>query len=258
MGALLYGDPRHDTLIVDHCKLLAAARLARSLSRTWATVLPEMRRIIGEQGYDAGQKFFLDTARKQGWGGHLVWTDPFHPGFFLNIDQPQDGADHQLCPRRKLRDGRSLGAVAHATQGDFTRRMFVSKTDNVIVVTTTGPKGRVSLNVTMQQVANDLIASTVTHGDGLITCHNVYVKGKGGYDGAVRVVADGGTQTSDGHSVSVTGANSVTLIMRIQPWKTPLADSQAWPYSPAEPRLRPPRPDRPACTEPRPPITRAG
>ena len=35
--------------------------------------------------------------------------------------------------------------------------MFVSKPDNVIVVTTTGPQGKVSLNVTMQHVDNDLI-----------------------------------------------------------------------------------------------------
>lgn len=113
--------------------------------------------------------------------------------------------------------------------------MFVSKPDNVIVVTTTGPKGKVSLSAAMQKVDNALIESTVVHQMGLITCHNVYVHGKGGYDGAVRVVTEGGTQTSDGQSVSVTGANSVTLILRLLPWKTPLPGSQAWPTSPDNP-----------------------
>ena len=65
MGALLYGDPRHDTLVVDHCKLWLPLG-SREVMPDMVPVLPEMRRIIGEQGYQAGQNFFLDTARKQG------------------------------------------------------------------------------------------------------------------------------------------------------------------------------------------------
>ncbi len=234
MGALLYGGPRHDTLIANHCKLWLPAG-SREILPDMGDVLPEMRKIIGEQGYDAGQKFFLDTARKQGWGGSLVWTDAFHPGFFLNIDQPGDGPITNYARVENFATG-EVWTQWHTDAGDFQRRLFVSKPDNVIVVTTIGPPGKVSCRVTMQHVANDLIQSEVVHAQGMIACHNVYVKGKGGYDGAVRVIAAGGTQTSDGKSVSVADANSVTLILRIQPWKTPLTDgSQAWPYSPQNP-----------------------
>lgn len=65
MGALLYGDPRRDTLIADHCKLWLPAG-SREILPDMGPVLPEMRRIIGAQGYRAGQDFFLATARKQG------------------------------------------------------------------------------------------------------------------------------------------------------------------------------------------------
>lgn len=233
MGALLYGDPRHDTLIADHCKLWLPAG-SHEVLPDMGPVLPEMRRIIGTSGYDAGQKFFLDTARKQGWGGHLVWTDAFHPGFFLKIEQPETGAITDYARIEDFATG-EVWARWHTDAGDFARHLFVSKPDNVIVVTTTGPKGKVSLSAAMQPVDNALIESTVIHNTGLITCHNVYVHGKGGYDGAIRVVAEGGAQTSDGHSVSVVGANSVTLLMRILPWKTPLPGSQAWPNSPDNP-----------------------
>ena len=242
LGALLYGDPRHDTVIADHCSLWLPLG-SREILPDMGPVLPEMRRIIGAQGYGAGQKFFLDTARKQGWGGNLVWTDKFHPGFFLNIDQPQDGPITQYARVENFSTG-EVWTQWHTDGGDFSRRMFVSRPDNVIVVTTTGPKGKVSLRVAMQKVDNELIQSTVVHGTDLITCHNVYVHGKGGYDGAVRVVASGGAQTGDGKSVSVTGADSVTLIMRLQPWKTPLPDSQAWPYMPNNPDFA--RPDETA------------
>jgi len=233
MGALLYGAPRHDTLIADHCKLWLPAG-SREVLPDMGPVLPEMRRLIGASGYAAGQKFFLDTARKQGWGGHLVWTDAFHPGFFLKIEQPEPGAITEYARVEDFSTG-EVQARWHTEAGDFARQMFVSKADNVIVVTTTGPKGGVSLSAAMQPVDNAQIESTVSHQVGLITCHNVYVHGKGGYDAAIRVVAHGGTQTSGGKSVSVRGADSVTLIMRILPWKTPLPGSQAWPNSPDNP-----------------------
>ena len=233
MGALLYGDPRRDTLIADHCRLWLPAG-SREVLPDMGPVLPEMRRIIGEQGYDAGQKFFLKTAREQGWGGSLVWTDAFHPGFFLRIDQPEPGAITEYARVEDFATG-EVWARWHTEAGNFTRRLFVSKTDNVIVVTTTGPKGKVSLSAVMQEVDNALIKSMAVHEVGLITCHSVYVHGKGGYDGAIRVVAEGGVQISDGHSVSVTGADSVTLLLHIMPWKTPLSGSQAWPNSPDNP-----------------------
>ncbi len=233
MGALLYGDPRRDTLLVDHCKLWLPAG-SREVLPNGGAILPEMRRIIGEQGYDAGQKFFLQKAREGGWGGNLVWTDAFHPGFFLNITQPQDGAISNYARVEDFSTG-EVHAQWHTEQGDFARRMFVSKPDNTIVSTTTGPAGKVSLQLTMQKVDNNLIDSTITHENGWILCHNIYVKGKGGYDGAVRVINDGGIQTSDGDSISITGANSVTLLIRILPYRTPLEGSQAWPNDPTNP-----------------------
>ncbi|MEI7911352.1 MAG: glycoside hydrolase N-terminal domain-containing protein [Verrucomicrobiota bacterium] len=235
MGALLYGDARHDTLLVDHCKLWLPAG-SREVLPNGSEFLPEMRRIIGENGYDTGQKYFLKKAEESGWSGKLVWTDAFHPGFFLNIDQPQDAAITDFARIEDFSTG-EVWSQWRSAQGEFSRRMFVSKTDNTIVSVTTGPRGKVALKLTMQKVASPLIDSTVTHADGWITCHNTYVKGKGGYDGAVRVITGGGTQTSDGSSITVAGADSVTLMLRILPWRTPLPESQAWPNDPANPEF---------------------
>jgi hypothetical protein len=233
MGAMLYGDPSRDTLLVNHCKLWLPAG-SREVLPNGGDFLPEMRRVIGEQGYEAGQKFFLQKAREAGWGGQLVWTDVFHPGFFLKINQPQDGDITDYARVEDFSTG-EVWAQWRTSEGEFSRRMFVSKTDNTIVATTTGPKGKVSLSIAMEKLGNDLINSTVIHTNGWILCHNIYVKGKGGYDGAVRVIADGGTQNCDGSSISVSGANTVTLLIRILPWRTPLPGSQAWPNDPANP-----------------------
>jgi len=233
MGVMLYGNPTKDTILVNHCKLWLPAG-SREILPNAGDVLPEMRRIIAAQGYEAGQKFFLKKARESGWGGNLVWTDAFHPGFFLKLLQPQDGDITDFARVEDFSTG-EVWAQWHTPKGEFSRRLFVSRTDNTIVSKTTGPKGDVSLKVTMEKLGNGLINSTVTQTNGWIFCHNVYVKGKGGYDGAVRVISEGGKQQCEEGSITVDGADSVTLLIRILPWRTPLPTSQAWPNDPANP-----------------------
>jgi len=233
MGAMLYGDPRNDTVLVNHCKLWLPAG-SREQVPDVGEFLPEMRRIIGEKGYQTGQDFMLDRMRDKGWPGHLIWTDVFHPGFFLNIRQPQPGEIHDYARVENFATG-EVWTQWSTSRGSFARRMFVSRPDNAIVITTTGPKGSVSLDLAMQPLGNDGIEGHITHATGWITAHNVYVHGKGGYDAAIRVIAKNGSQSSNGQSVSVKDADSVTLIMRILPYRTPLQGSQAWPNSPDNP-----------------------
>ena len=238
MGALLAGDPHNDTLIVNHSKLWLPLG-SREVVPNVGTVLPEMRRIIGEQGYPAGHKFFLDQAKAQGWDGKLVWTDPFHPGFLLKIAQAAEGAVTDYARVQDCSTGEAW-AQWRTPAGEFSRRVFVSRVDNVIALKLTGPPGKLACSLHMDKIGNQLIDSAVVHTNGLISCHNVYVNGKGGYDGAVRVTAQGGKLTCDGQFISVADANSVTLIMRLEPWKTPLTNSEAWPYSPNNPEFAKP------------------
>lgn len=236
MGALLAGDPLKDTLIINHCKLWLPLG-SREMVPDVGTVLPEMRRIIGEKGYSAGHQFFLQKASEQGWDGKLVWTDPFHPGFLLEIDQPDES---EVTEYARIEDF-STGEVRiqwRKGNSEFSRRMFVSRVNNVVVLKLAGPKAKLSCNLRMSQIGNDMINSTIVHTNGLITCHNIYVKGKGGYDGAIRIASQGGKMTCDGQSVSVDGASSITLVMRIQPWKIPLPGSDAWPYSSDNPEFK--------------------
>ena len=235
MGALLAGDPRAETLIVNHCKLWLPLG-SREVVPNVGTVLPEMRRIIGEKGYGAGHQFFLNKAKEQGWDGKLVWTDPFHPGFLLKIDQPAAGAITDYARVQDFSTG-EVWAQWRTEDGAFSRRLFVSRVDNVIALELTGPPGKLACKLRMDKFGNQLINSSVVHTNGLITCHNVYVNGKGGYDGTVRVTAPGATTTCDGEAIAVRDATSITLVMRIQPWKTPLTGSEAWPYSPENPEF---------------------
>ena len=62
-----------------------------------------------------------------------------------------------------------------------------------------------------------------------MTYHNVYLKGKGGFDAAVRII------TRD-------EGRNLLLLIRIAPWKVPLPKdhSEAWAYSPENPDFQHP------------------
>ena len=109
--------------------------------------------------------------------------------------------------------------------GAYLRRLFVSRPHNAIVLSITGPAtGKLSCSLAMAPIAHKLIRPQIKTESGWITCHNVYVKGKGGYDGAVRVVARGGTAKAEGVGIRVSGADEVLVLMRIEPYVKP-ADS---------------------------------
>jgi hypothetical protein len=225
LGALLAGDPRKDTLIANHCKLwlpLGSREVVPDVGR----FLPELRKVIAEKGYGAAQKFFEDKAAQQGWDGKLIWTDPFHPGFFLKIDQPADGPVTDYARVEDFSTG-EVRAQWRTGQGEFSRRMFVSRTDNVIAVKLTGPAGKLSLGLAIPPIGNKLIQGAFIHEKEWITSHNTYVNGKGGYDSAVRIAAMGGDVTRDAGGVSISNADSVTLIMRLEPYKAAASGSLA-------------------------------
>jgi alpha-L-fucosidase 2 len=245
LGAMLFGAPNDEVLVANHCRLFLPLG-NREIVPDLAAHVPELRRIIREKNYDEAMKFFLGKAEGQGYPG-LIPTDPYHPGFFINIRQPADGPVTEYVRAENFRTG-EVSVRWRDNRGEFRRRLFVSRTDNLIVVSLTGP---VASELSFPPISPEARAAetgswTAKIGAGLIrseqrtaadwvTYHNVYVKGKGGYDAAVRIISrDMGRDR--------------LLLIRIVPWKTPLPkdQSQAWAYSPDNPDFKRPGIYKPA------------
>ena len=139
MGALLAGDPRHDTLIANHCKMWLPLG-SREVVPDVGKYVPEMRRIIATKGYGQYQDFFETKAKEQGWGGEIIWTDPFHPAFFLKIDQSDSGPVTDFARVEDFSTGEAW-AQWKTVEGEFSHRVFVSRTDNVLVLKLAAPEG---------------------------------------------------------------------------------------------------------------------
>jgi hypothetical protein len=191
----------------------------------------------------------LGKAKEQGFPG-IIYTDPFHPGMFVHVRQPALGDVREFSRSEDFATG-EITVQWTDDRGRWSRRTFVSRADNVIAACFTGA-GKVncqllfpSLNPTVAQdgggwvagVSAEQIKSRRTSGVGSVTYHNVYTKGKGGFDAAIRVCLGGGKATVGNDGITIQDADEVLLLMRIVPWKTPLPKdrSEAWAYTSENP-----------------------
>lgn len=266
MGAMLFGDPVNETLVANHCRLFLPLG-SREVVPDLASELPELRRTIRAEGPKKGMDFLLAKAKEQGFPG-LIATDPLHPAFFVHMRQKPQGAVEDYMRTEDFRTG-EVAVRWRDARGAFSRRMFVSRTDNLIVCSLTGP-GRGGLDCVLEfpapspgerttkdagwrpDVDSSQIVCERELSAGLVTFHNRYAMGKGGYDAVVRIVTAGGRSEVVDDKVKITAADEVLLLMRIVPWKTPMPKtrSEAWAYAPENPDFS----ENPGKFDPVPPL----
>ncbi len=215
-GAMVFGDPHNEVIVANHARLFLPLG-SREILPDLAQYVPKLRKIIREKGYKEAMTFFLGKAREQGFPG-LVWTDPIHPGFFLNIRQASVGTVKDYVRTEDFATG-EVTVRWRDDAGAWQRRLFVSRPDNAIVLSITGPgAGKVSCDIAMAEIAHKLVDAKCSVDTAGLACHVVYVKGKGGYDGLARIVTHGGKATNNGEKITITGADEVLVIMRVKPF----------------------------------------
>ena len=154
--------------------------------------------------------FLMAKAAEQGFPG-IINTDPFHPGLFVHVRQPAEGDVRDYVRTEDFRTG-EVAVRWKDDRGSFRRRLFVSRPHNVIVFSHDLRAARTnclrpgvpdsqacrkdSPSATRAGVPGITADLLLPHRDHvrrtLVTFHNIYARGKGGFDVAVRVVVDGG------------------------------------------------------------------
>ncbi len=231
-----FGVPGHETLVANHCRLFLPLG-NRELVPDLVQHLPEIRRIFRAKGYYPATdmiEFLRQKGREQGYVIPSIPTDPFHPGLFVNIRQNPVGTVTDYERTENFQTG-EVAVRWRDERGRFERRLFVSRTENFIALSLTGPA---PCELEFPAVAHQLIQSEQQSTPDGVTYHNVYAKGKGGYDAAIRII-----RKDEGRDVLV--------LIRIVPWKTPLPQerSEAWAYSPDNPDFK-----HPGIFNPAPPL----
>lgn len=246
MGAMYYGKPGDETLVANHCRLylpMGSKEIVPHLDGK----MNEAKKVYMEKNPGQAINYLLGEAKQQGFPG-IIFTDPYHPGFFVNIKQETVGVIKDYHRTENFQTGEVITSFQDG-KGHFIRKMFVSRADNIIVLSLSGPgicelgfslseKDNTSEKEnTIQDYVQKYIHAQISTSKDWVSIHNVYTKGKGGYDAGIRIMKRGGSTEVIGNTIKIRGAKEILLSMQIVPWKTPLPEqeSEAWAYSPNNP-----------------------
>lgn len=204
-GALVFGDPDDDRVIVTHHTLVRPNGGETARAPRLADGLSELRdRLLA--GDLTAAEGFTD-------GRPLQWVQPFHPAFQTRLRGPGGNRGRY----RRSVDFTTGETVAEC--GGWTSRVFVSRADDVIVQHVTAPDLDISLDHRLPGAPADLAVghgAVLTTDGALLSLRACYPGSDRAYTGATLVVVTGGRTELALPGLRVTGAESVLLLTRVR------------------------------------------
>ncbi|SDL92615.1 alpha-L-fucosidase 2 [Nonomuraea jiangxiensis] len=141
---------------------------------------------------------------KTNFGSYQTFGD-----LFLDFANPPSSTSQY---RRELSLREAVARVGYTAGGvEYTREYFASNPGNVIVARLSASQnGRVSFTLRHTSPRND---KSVTAANGRLTIRGTLANNGMRFEAQVQVVNQGGTRTDSGDRVTVSGANSVMLVL---------------------------------------------
>jgi alpha-L-fucosidase 2 len=230
-GAMVFGVPADETVIINHGLLYLPLHPPLPAPET-ATILPEIRNLMADGNFQKAADQVVELANKNGYSGKH-WTDPFVPACDLKIAMP---------PRGELRDyersvdfATGVASVSWSDdRGSFLRKLFVSRKDDVIAMSITGPgKGGVDCTLSLatrpfkgtggwgpeKMFKNGVKDIGIKADKDLLVYQSAFTHafegGLQGYEVVSRVIPKSGTITTEEGSITIHGADEVLILLRV-------------------------------------------
>ena len=209
LGAMVFGGVERERLQLNEDTLWAGGPYDPANTNAPAT-LPEVRRMIFADQYANAQKLIGEKMM-----GQPMRQMPYETVGDLFLTFPTNGTIENY--RRDLNLDTAVASISYTVNGlTFSREVFSSPVDQVIVMHLTADKpGQISFTAGMDTPQQ----TTVTTGnEDTLVMSGVNGKSQGipgalKFQARVRVLAQGGRMTTDTNSISVSGANSATLLI---------------------------------------------
>ncbi|MGW1783644.1 glycoside hydrolase N-terminal domain-containing protein, partial [Streptomyces sp. NPDC002143] len=204
-GALVFGDPYDDRVVVTHHTLVRPNGAEHARPPELAAELPALQDKLLAGEWEAAEGF---TDHRP-----LQWVQPFHPAFQVRLRTASDEAR-----RYRARSVDFTTGEAGATCVGGTSRVFVSRADDVIVQQVTGLDLDVWLDHRLPGAPEDLAVgqgAVLTPDGALLTLRARYPDSDRAYTGVTLLVVTGGSTELAHPGVRVTGADSVLLLTRV-------------------------------------------
>ncbi|WP_257004979.1 glycoside hydrolase family 95 protein [Streptomyces sp. Tue6028] len=206
-GAMVFGDPNGDRIIVNHHRLVRPNGSADARPPALADRLTELQDRLLAGDVTAGEDF-TD-------GRPLLWVQPFHPAFQVRLRRPA------ARWRAYRREADFTTGVVSAVCGGWRSDVFVSRADDVVVQYVTDAD--LTVDVTLDHRLPGAPAGlAVGHGTVLtregavLTLRARYPDSDRAYTGVTLVVVSGGRTRTALPGIRIEGARSVLLLTRVR------------------------------------------
>jgi alpha-L-fucosidase 2 len=232
MGAMVYGNPLNETIILNREGLFMPLNEPLPPVDT-GSHLAEIRKMIFEGQYQKAADYVVQLSHEEGWK-EKRWTDPLIPAFDLLVKMNTEGETSGYSRSLDFQTG--TAAVQWQQQdGTYLRRLFVSRPDNVVVLSITSPgKGKLNCEIQLAQrptagqggwgpedaFKNGINEVKITADKNWLTYRSSFKRGwpgsLQGYEGAARVIVKKGAAKPQGDKIIISDADEVLVLARIE------------------------------------------
>jgi len=227
IGALVMSRPLNETINFSHERLFMPIEPSLPVVNM-APHLEKIRQMMDEGRYRKAAEFVFNLARKQGYKG-LRWTDPLVPAFDLKIQMDSAGQIKNYARSVDFQTG-VVSVRWEDDRGKFLRRLFVSRADNIAVLSMRGDNNasvncRISLKKTPEGTEEETTFDqgvdnvTIKAQGSVLTYSSVFAKTFtnriAGYEGVVYVKNNGGILKTQEDVIVVTDADEVLILLSL-------------------------------------------
>jgi len=211
LAAMVYGNPENECIKLNEATVWSGGP-NRNDSETSLEALPEVRKLIFEGKNKEAAQLAAEKIKSNKINGMQ-----FQPVGNLNLQFP--GHEQFTNYRRELDLERAIATTTYTINGtQFKREVFASIPDQVIVMRLTADKPA-SLSFTASMFSTQRVSVSTKGKDELIlsgiTGDKDGVKSKIRFQSSVKLKTDGGKISSYDSTVTIAGANSVTVYISI-------------------------------------------
>ena len=230
MGVIVFGNPLDETVVYCDRKFFWPPSISnpeRTFNKVSQTDLKAIRDYCSTEQWKAANDLAHDVHGYKGGG-----EGSKHPGHLMKINIPENGNISNYVRECDFRTGEVIVKWTD-NRGNWERRTFVSREDNVIVQYLTAPTGallncNVELGTDPEMRMNnfgmyhsDEYFIKISNNDFL----NLRAKypssmGDAGFEGVTKIIVNGGTKSVSNNVLTVTGANSLLLLTRLDQYRS--------------------------------------
>jgi hypothetical protein len=215
MGIIVFGNPLNETIIFNDRGFNMAKTRERSFAQVSAADINAIRNNCAAGNFEEANRLAVTSAQ---W--HDGGEGNRHPGFKMSITIPEAGTISNYSRICNYRTGEIIVKWTDS-RGDWERKSFVSRKNNVIVQYLTAPtRGKLTCSIQLgidpgMNFPSDMSFSNESDSNYLVI-HAHYPPGTGdaGYEGVVRVAVLGGSKSINGSLLNISGATSVVMLTR--------------------------------------------